>query len=145
MAEISHLMVHNYYFSLLELVTHAGAASVQDKQVTGQQIKARRTRLEEKNHSRLLENLSTHSAKWKEIGSYLGFLPSELEDIQVRPLLLATAPKSFLHEMLAEWLQWAPGDSRGSSDFATLENLGEALNKAGLGDTACSIMALPLD
>ncbi len=113
-------------------------------QVIGQQIKAR-TRLEEKNHSRLLEKLSTHSAKWKETGSYLGFLPSELDNIQARPLLPATAPKNFLHELLAEWLQWTPGDNRRSSDFATVESLREALNKAGLGETACSIMAMPLD
>ena len=126
---------------------HSTYAGTEDRQVTGQQIKARRTRLEEKDHPRLLEKLSTHSAKWKEIGSYLGFLPSELEDIQARPLLLATAPKSFLHAMLAEWLQWAPGDIRESTGFATLESLKEALNKAGLGETACSIMhmTMPLD
>ncbi len=108
-------------------------------------IKARNIRLDERDHPRLLEKLNLHSAKWREIGSNLGFLPSELDNIQARPLLLATAPKSFLHELLAEWLQWAPGDSRGSSDFATREYLREALNKAGLGKIAGSIVTVPLD
>ena len=124
---------------------YAGAESTQDKQVTGQQIEVRRTRFKDKDHSRLLEMLNIHSARWKEIGSYLGFLPSELENIEARPLLQATAPRSFLQTMLAEWLQWAPEDYRGSTDFATLESLREALNKAGLGETAHSIMSLPLD
>ena len=38
--------------------------------------------------------------------------------------------------MLAQWLQWAPGDSRGSTSFATLEDLKAALNQAGLGAIA---------
>ena len=38
--------------------------------------------------------------------------------------------------MLSQWLQWAPGDSRGSTSFATLEDLKTALNQAGLGATA---------
>ena len=38
--------------------------------------------------------------------------------------------------MLAQWLEWAPGDSRGSTSFATLEDLKAALYQAGLGATA---------
>ena len=38
--------------------------------------------------------------------------------------------------MLAQWLQWAPGDGRGSTSFATLEDLKAALNQARLGTTA---------
>ena len=67
---------------------------------------------------------------------YLGFLPFELDVIQAGPFLLATAPRSWLSTMLAQWLQWAPGDSRGSTNFATLENLKHALYQAGLGVTA---------
>ena len=81
----------------------------------------------------LLEQLQIHSAKWREIGSYLGFRPSELDEIQARLLLLNGAPTSWLSAVLADWLQWAPGDSRGSTSFATLEDLKAALNQAGLG------------
>ena len=84
----------------------------------------------------MLKQLQGHSAQWREIGSSLGFLPSEIEEIEAKPFLLATAPRSWLSAMLAQWLQWAPGDSRGSTSFATLEDLKTALNQAGLGATA---------
>ena len=80
-----------------------------------------------------------HRAKWREIGSLLGFLPNELDNIQARPLLLSNAPNSWLDAMLAEWLQWAQEDSRGSTNFATLEGLREALYKAGLVEAAQSL------
>ena len=40
---------------------------------------------------------------------------------------------SLFGAMLQDWLQWAPGDGRGSTCFATLEGLKEALNNAGFG------------
>ena len=88
--------------------------------------------------------LTEHGAKWREIGTHLGFRPSELDEIQARPALYATAPKSWLGAMLAEWLQWTPGDQRGSTKCATLEGLSDALNKAGLSEAAQSIMTLDL-
>lgn len=75
----------------------------------------------------LYKQLIKHSAKWREIGILLGFLPSELENIEARPLLLSGAPNSFLSTMLAEWLQWVPGDSRGSTSLPSLENLKASL------------------
>ena len=99
------------------------------------------TKLSESNHSILYAKLIEHSisAKWREIGTHLGFRPSELEEIQARPLLLSDAPNSWLNTMLAVWLQWAPGDHRGSTSSATLEGLRDALNKAGLSEEAQSI------
>ena len=85
------------------------------------------TILNEHNHPVLYKQLIRHSTKWREIGTLLGFLPSELDNIQARPLLLSGAPNSFLSAMLAEWLQWAPGDDRGSTTFATLEALKVAI------------------
>ena len=38
--------------------------------------------------------------------------------------------------MLNAWYQWAPGDGRGSTSFATLEDLKAALVKCGLEITA---------
>ena len=102
-------------------------------------ISTGQTPLNEHNHSVLFEQLQTHSAKWREIGSSLGFRPSELDEIQARPLLLTGAPKSFLSAMLADWLQWVPGDSQGSTSFATLEDLKAALNQAGLGAAAYNL------
>ena len=92
--------------------------------------------LHDTDHPSLYEKLKEHSYKWKEIGTLLGFRPGELNNIEARPLLLSSAPKSWLSAMLAEWLQWAPGDARGSTDFATLNGLIQALDKAGLSATA---------
>ena len=94
------------------------------------------TPLNEHNHSVLLKQLQSHSAKWREIGSSLGFRPSELDEIQARPLLLNGAPRSWLSAVLADWLQWAPGDSRGSTSFALLEDLKAALHELELTQTA---------
>ena len=66
----------------------------------------------------------------------LGFTTDELDNIQASPMLMSGAPKSWLHRMLSEWLEWAPGDRRGSMDFATLEGLRDALRLAGLAATA---------
>ena len=87
----------------------------------------------------MYEQLSKHSDKWSTIGAHLGFRQRELRIIQAKPLLLNDAPHSWLREMLAEWLEWAPGDSRGSKDFATLNGLKKALNRAGLRETTLSL------
>ena len=44
-----------------------------------------------------------------------------------------SSPKDSLHDMLA---LFDPGDARGSTNFATLEALEDALKKAGLGTFA---------
>ncbi len=103
---------------------------------TDPQTKEREPKLSENNHSVLYGKLAEHSAEWREIGTHLGFRPSELNEIQARPPLYATAPKSLLSAMLADWLQWAPGDQRGSTNYVTLEGLRDAVNKAGLSDAA---------
>ena len=98
------------------------------------------TRLNEKDHhTKLLDVLAVHASKWRVIGTYLGFTQSELEIIQSRPMLLTQAPLSYLNEMLSMWYQWAPGDGRGSEDFATLGALKHALSHAGRGRTAAEL------
>ena len=85
----------------------------------------------------LLRQLKNHAAiKWREIGIHLGFLPGELDNIGARPNLSQGAPVSWFGAMLESWLQWAPGDCRGSTSFATLEDLKVALSEAGLGKIA---------
>ena len=93
-------------------------------------------RLTDDHHAVLLKQLTKHSADWKMIGLYLGFSSGELKDIEARPFLQPGAPTSWLSAMLVQWLQWAPGDSRGSTSFATLKALKTALNEACLGATA---------
>ena len=67
------------------------------------------------------------------IGLNLGFQPGELLNIETKPLLLADAPQSWLGALLSEWLQWTPGDSRGSTQFVTLKALKFTLSESGLG------------
>ena len=51
-------------------------------------------------------------------------------------MLLMGAPNSYLREMLSQWLQWAPGDGRGGTSFATKGSLHAALLRANLGRLA---------
>ena len=95
-----------------------------------------RNRLTSRHHTALLDQLENHAARWRDIGASLDFRPSELEDIQVYPVSSLGAPKSYLSRLLSKWLEWAPGDGRGSEGFATLERLKDALRQINLGATA---------
>ena len=64
---------------------------------------------------KLLCKLNNHASKWTDIGMHLGFCQGELDNIERKPLLLNEGPKAWLRDMLREWLEWAPGDSQGSS------------------------------
>ena len=92
--------------------------------------------LSESHLSVLLCQLSKHATKWREIGTHLGFLSGELSNIETRPYITSSAPLSWLSAMLTDWFEWAPEDNRGSTSFATLEALKDALDQAGLGATA---------
>ena len=92
--------------------------------------------ISQQDFSRAQAILQHHSHKWEKIAQGLGFTPNELSIIKARPALLMDAPTSYLDAMLAEWQQWAPGDARGSTGFATLDALRKAVDRAGLGFTA---------
>jgi hypothetical protein len=81
-------------------------------------------------------NLAPYASKWRDIGRELGFIEGEMNNIESRPGLFGQAPESYLREMLSQWLQWAPGDRRGSTGFATRGSLRTALLKANLGQLA---------
>ena len=88
--------------------------------------------------AKLLNQLKDHASNWKRIGTNLGFKQGELDNI------LANAPwqdvsVSCLISILSQWFQWAPGDNRGSSSFATLNALKTALKDCGLATTASNI------
>ena len=93
-------------------------------------------RCNRQHHSVLYKQLNKYAAKWKDIAIFLGFRPGELENIESAPKHFTEAPKSLLSAMLAEWLEWAPGDKRGSKNYATLSGLKSAVREAGLGRTA---------
>ena len=97
-----------------------------------------RTELTHDHHKSLLEQLSRCAAKWREIGTNLGFKQGELDNIECIPAhsVSTNAPNRNLCEMQTQWLEWAPGDARGSEDIATLEGLKRALFKLNLGRTA---------
>ena len=93
-------------------------------------------RLTEEDLQSLLQQLTKNAGRWRDIGTHLGFKSGELDNIQARPYLMSDAPNSWLGAMLSQWLQWAPGDGRGSTSFATLEGLKDAVRLAGLAATA---------
>lgn len=84
-------------------------------------------------YERASDILQPYSNRWKEIGKCLGFRAAELSLIESSPTLLPSAPSSYLTAMLSDWQQWAPGDARGSTDYATLDSLRAAVDVAGLG------------
>ena len=86
--------------------------------------------------SRAQAILQHYAYKWERIAQGLGFKANELANIKAKPTLLADAPRSYLNAMLEEWQQWAPGDDRGSTCYATLDALRAAVSKAGLALTA---------
>lgn len=52
------------------------------------------------------------------------------------PKNMSNAPIWYLNAMIADWLEWAPNDARGSSDYPTLESLRNAVDRAGYGKEA---------
>ena len=52
---------------------------------------------------------------------------------------LMSAPGSFMDGMIDRWSHWAPSDARKSKDYATLEALRNAVNKAGFPDIALEL------
>ena len=96
-------------------------------------------RCTESHHASLLSQLAPHAAQWRGIGTHLGFQSGELDAIESKPGLFQQAPESWLNAMLAQWLQWAPGDGRRSDQVATLSSLKRAVGMAGLGATAAQL------
>ena len=94
------------------------------------------TRLTSRHHTALFDQLENHASRWRDIGAKLGFRQGELDNIQASPVSALGAPKSYLSTLLSQWLEWAPGDGRGSEGFATLVRLKDALRQTNLGATA---------
>ena len=86
----------------------------------------------------ILDTLGNHATHWQIIGMNLGFSISEMKMIEHNPASLIGAPKTWLTELLEQWLQWdSTGENEGRT--ATIENLVEAVRKANLGKTATDL------
>ena len=110
--------------------------SLQGNNNSSVHVRAGETHLSKDDFYSIYTKLAPHANKWRDIGRELRFKQGELDNIRSNPTLMASAPNSYLEEMLTQWLQWAPGDGRGSAGFATKESLRDALLKAGLGQLA---------
>lgn len=87
-----------------------------------------RTVLEPHHYGLLCEQLVPCLSDWETIAINLGFKSYEIAKIKSDMHL--TLHDSHMYEVVEKWLQWAPGDGRGSQDMATLEALQSALNRA---------------
>ena len=100
-------------------------------------------RLKDEDHNVIYSKLTDYADRWQDLGTELGFKNTELVTIQANPmLLLQSPPKSYLRQMLSQWLQWAPGDARGSPDFANSLMLYNALLKINLASFAYDLDSL---
>ena len=90
-------------------------------------------------YGRLCEQLQPCAAKWEDIAKFLGFKDYEIANIKADPTKLIGAPGSYMDEVISQWSHWAPGDARGSRDYATLEQLKVAVDKAGFHDIAAEL------
>ena len=83
----------------------------------------------------LMELLQSYSSKWNEIGLGLGFTHHELETISAMTNLIRRSPKSYLQELLSQWVQWPTEEHQNNP---TLDALCTALRSrlVGLGALA---------
>ena len=86
--------------------------------------------LTEKDLNVLMNLMHNYSDKWQDIGLALGFALSELNVIGNTPSLFATAPVSYLRQLLYQWMQWPTNDH---SIKPTLEALCTALRSSSVG------------
>ncbi len=76
---------------------------------------------------------------WRKIATGLRFSAPEIDEIASSPMHLIGAPGSYMDAVIGEWIEWGPGDKRGSKDVATLEALKSALQKTNFGKLASSL------
>ena len=97
-------------------------------------------RYTERDFEGILETLKSSAWKWKDIGLALGFTYGELSMIECNPMLIVQHPPlSYLRHVLRHWLQWGPGDGRGSRGYATYGMLSAALWKVNMGAHASNL------
>jgi hypothetical protein len=95
------------------------------------------TRLKATDYGCLCKKLHSCAAEWQCIAQSLRFTFSEISTIEANPRNVR--PTSFINNVVGLWLEWAPGDARGSKDYATLEQLQNAVSQAGFGVVASEL------
>ena len=78
---------------------------------------------EEEDLQLLLQLVRRAAFKWKELGLALGFLKSELDEIEATIAHAAGGPEAYLRELLSRWLDWAPPNHRLPSSRTLAEAL----------------------
>ena len=78
----------------------------------------------------LLEIIKSCASQWREIGRQLGFHEYEIEELEEKP------HSDRLMAIIRNWLQWCPGDSRGSKSRARLEDLEAVLSNIGYSEVS---------
>ena len=73
--------------------------------------------------------LQLYSRHWHIIAHGLGFTETEISTVEASYASRTDHPYSYLQAMLFRWLQWFPGDIRGSTYYPTLEYLQKALDE----------------
>lgn len=95
------------------------------------EFQADESRVTEHHYGLLCEQMTPVAAVWEEIVLYLGFKDYEIANIRQSNAKYSNPPGSFMNEAISKWSNWAPGDSRGSKDYATIGALRRAVSKAG--------------
>ena len=91
-----------------------------------------RTVVQSHHYGTLCEQLRQCAASWKKVAEGLRFHKYEISNIAADPMKIAEgAPESYMDAVISGWLDWGPGDVRGSEDVATLEALRVAVIRAG--------------
>ena len=83
-----------------------------------------------------MEKLGRYSSKWRGLGTALGFLYADLDTIEGKQALMKGAPRSYLEDMLNQWVMW-PNDDYNAKP--TLDSLYEALRSTHVGLGALAI------
>lgn len=84
----------------------------------------------------LCEQLRPCASKWDLLAKELDFKVYEIDNLKANPMNLISAPFSYLNEIISLLLNRAPGDARGSKNYATLDDLKDAVERAGFLDVA---------
>ena len=85
---------------------------------------------------------------YKNLALHLGFTEEEyikaFENVShpVFPLTRRMLSTNRLHDIIKQWVEWYPGDSRGTTNFPTYSRLRRALLDKGFGDV---VRELPRD
>ena len=97
---------------------------------------AQRTLVGSRHYGILCQQLRPCAAKWREIAQGLRFHPGEIANIHADQAHLAGGPGAYMDAVLSVWMEKGPGDDRGSTDVATLEELVLAVRRANCGRIA---------